>query len=262
MPIRPQALGIGAGPGAPGVLCLSTVLKSKAGEEKTMRLLRILFPVWMACTMVCGAAAQEQSGATMPDGYAAQGAPAAGGVGYGPTDGPPAAAQGPAPAAAGAGREWVPEGIAALGRTANWKTEFTLDHTILKFATMLDRNNPDLQRVVAGVNGVSVHIFRFPAGFAMDPGVMASISQQYQEAGWMHLVKKRKNQSGETTDLWVRLDATTIRDVAVLMVRAAQVDFVSESGSVAPLDLMHLSGHFGIPKMDGGMAVPVPGRRP
>jgi hypothetical protein len=199
-----------------------------------MRLLRILFPVWMGWVMALGAAAQEPV--------------------------PPATAQG-APAT-GAEREWVPEGIAALGRTANGKTEFTLDHTILKFATMLDRNNPDLARVVAGVNGVSVHIFRFPAGFAPDPGVMASISQQYQEAGWMHLVKKRKNQSGETTDLWVRLDQTTIRDVDVLMVRAGQVDFVSESGSVAPLDLMHLSGHFGIPKMDGGMEVPVPGRKP
>jgi hypothetical protein len=36
------------------------------------------------------------------------------------------------------------------------------------------------------------------------------------------------------------------------------VDFISASGSVTPLDLLHLSGHFGIPKMDGGMAVPVP----
>jgi hypothetical protein len=141
---------------------------------------------------------------------------------------------------------------------ANSKTEFTLDRTILKFATMLDRKNPDLQRVIAGLNGVSVHSFRFAAGFAADPAVMASIGRQYQEAGWMHLVKKRRNESGETTDLWIRMDEVSIRDVAVLMVRARQVDFVSASGSVTPLDLLHLSGHFGIPKMDGGMAVPVP----
>ena len=170
---------------------------------------------------------------------------------------PPAGAAVPA---AGADREWVPEGVAALGRMASSKTEFTLDHTILKFATMLEKNNPDLQRVVAGVNGVTVHSFRFPVGIMPDPGMMASISQQYQEAGWMHLVKKRRNDSGETTDLWVRLDQTSIRDVAVLMVRARQVDFVSASGTVSPLDLLHLSGHFGIPKMDPGAAVPVPGR--
>ena len=214
-----------------------------------MRRLRILFPVWLSfvvmCAMALGAAAQDQQGG-----------------GYGPTDGPPAAAQGaPAPAAE-AEREWVPEGIVAMRRMASSKTEFTLDRTILKFATLLDRSNPDLQRVVAGVNGVTVHSFRFPAGIMPDPGMMASIGQQYQEAGWMHLVKKRKNDSGETTDLWVRLDAMSIRDVAVLMVRARQVDFVSASGTVSPLDLLHLSGHFGIPKMDPGAAVPVPGLRP
>jgi hypothetical protein len=217
-----------------------------------MRRLRILFPVWMSfatvCAMALGATAQAQQRG-----------------GYGPTDGPPSAGA-PAPAqgapGADAERQWVPEGIAALGRSASSRTEFTLDHTLLKFATMLDRNNPDLQRVVAGVNGVAVHSFRFAAEFAPDPGVMASISQQYQEAGWMHLVKKRRNDSGETTDLWVRLDQTSIRDVAVLMVRARQVDFVSASGTVSPLDLLHLSGHFGIPKMDPGAAVPVPERRP
>jgi hypothetical protein len=116
--------------------------------------------------------------------------------------------------------------------------------------------------VIAGVNGVSVHSFGFAGGVALDPGLMASISQQYQEAGWLHLVKKRKNDGGETTDVWVRLDQASIRDVAVLLVKARQVDFVSASGSVTPLDLLHLSGHFGIPKMDGGMAVPVPGQRP
>jgi hypothetical protein len=228
---------VGAEPGAPGIFCLPT-----AGEVKAMKLVRILFPVWMACAMLCGiAAAQEQ-----PRG------------GYGDA---PAAVQGAAPGAEDR-REWVPEGIVAIGRLANSRTEFTLDRTILKFATMLDKNNPDLQRVIAGVNGVSVHSFRFAQGFAPDPAVMASIGQQYQQAGWMHLVKKRKNDTGETTDLWVKLDQTSIRDVAVLMVRARQVDFVSASGSVTPLDLLHLSGHFGIPKMDGGMAVPVPGTRP
>ncbi len=211
-----------------------------------MKLIRILISAWVGCVMVCG----------MALGAAAQQP----GVGYAATDAAPAAGA-PAPAA-GAEREWVPEGVVAMGRMASGRTEFTLDHTILKFATMLDRNNPDLKRVVAGVNGVSVHMFRFPAGITPEPGMMAAIGQQYQEAGWMHLVKKHKNDKGETTDLWVRLDQMSVRDVAVLMVRAREVDFVSASGTVSPVDLLHLSGHFGIPKMDPGAAVPVPGQRP
>ena len=131
---------------------------------------------------------------------------------------------------------------------------------MLTLATMLDKNNPDLRRVIAGVNGVSVHSFRFPGGMMPDPGVMASIGQQYQEAGWMHLVKQaQERQRRDDRPVGSTWTQTSIRDVAVLMVRAREVDFVSASGTVSPLDLLHLSGHFGIPKMDPGVAVPVPG---
>jgi hypothetical protein len=155
-------------------------------------------------------------------------------------------------------RGWIPDGVAALGRNAASRTEFTLDHTLLVLAAKLDKNDEDLQKVIAGVNGVSVHSFRFPEGVFLDTMAMVSISQQFREAGWQHLVSKHKNAAGETTDLWLRIDQASIRDVAVLFVKAREVDFISASGSVTPLDLLRLSGHFGIPKMDGGMAVPVP----
>jgi hypothetical protein len=209
-----------------------------------MRLLRILFPAWMVCATALGALGQDR-----------EATPAGAGM-YAERDG---AAMAGAPIA---GQEWVPEGIVTLRKSAYSKTEFTLNHTILKFAAMLDRNNPDLRRVVAGLNGVSVHSFRYPMGVPLDAARMASISQEYQSAGWMHLVKKRKNNGGETTDLWIHMEQESVRDVAVLMVRAKQVDFISASGAVSPLDLLHLSGHFGIPKMDPGAAVPVPGQKP
>ncbi len=167
----------------------------------------------------------------------------------------------PAPAAASAGpaQQWVPDGIAVLGQGAASRTGFTLDHSMLVLASKLDKDNEDLRRVIAGVNGISVHSFRFPAGVPSDPALIDTISQQYRDAGWLHLVNKHKGDSGMQTDLWIHLDQSAIRDVAVLLVGAKQVQFVSASGSVTPLDLLHLSGHFGIPKMDGGVAVPVPG---
>jgi len=33
---------------------------------------------------------------------------------------------------------------------------------------------------------------------------------------------------------------------------------VEVSGSISPLDLMHLAGHFGIPRIEGGVVVPAP----
>lgn len=205
-----------------------------------MKRLRILYPVWMVCAMVCamtlGAVAQERS--------PAQTAPMASAT----------------PVASAGADEWVPEGIAALGQKANSRAEFTLDHSMLMLATMLDRKNPDLRRVISGVQGVSVHSFRFADAVVLDPALAASIGQHYQEAGWLHLVKKGRNEGGATTDLWIHMDQASIRGIAVLSVAARQVTFVSASGAVSPLDLLHLSGHYGIPKMDGSIAVPVPGR--
>lgn len=218
-----------------------------------MKLFRILFPAWMilalGCVLTMNAVAQDGS----QGGTAEAAVPAA-------TAPVPAPAPDKATAGAGEAREWVPLGIAVLGQGATSRTEFTLDHSMLVLVSKLDKDNEDLRRVIAGVNGVSVHSFRFPAGVRLDSTVMDGIGQEYSEAGWLHLVTKYKGVNGVQTDLWIHLDQSAIRDVAVLLVGARQVNFISASGSVTPLDLMHLSGHFGIPKMDGGVAVPVPGR--
>ncbi len=156
-------------------------------------------------------------------------------------------------------REWFPEGIEALGQYATSRTEFTIDHSMLVMASKLDKDNEDLRRVIAGVSGVSVHSFHFPGAVSCDPAIMASISQQYREAGWQHLVsKRRRDDGGLGTDLWIHLDSAAIRDIAVLFIGVKQLNFVTVTGSITPLDLLHLSGHFGIPKMDGGVVVPVP----
>ena len=127
---------------------------------------------------------------------------------------------------------------------------------MLVLASKIDKDNEDLRRVVAGINEIAVRSFRFPGAASCDPETMESIGRQYRDAGWTHLVKKHKNDGGPSTDLWVRLDQATIRDIAVLFVGEKQVNFVSVAGSITPLDLMHLSGHFGIPRLDGAARVP------
>ena len=218
-----------------------------------MRLSRFLFTALIGCALLVSAAAQNQNQAKPPAGHPQSAEPL-------PNASPNNDSPNEAPTAAPPShmRGWIPDAVAALGQNAASRTEFTLDHTLLVLASKLDKNDEDLQKVIAGLNGVSVHSFRFPEGVSLDMIAMESISQQYREAGWQHLVSKHKNAAGDTTDLWLRIDQASIRDVAVLFVKAREVDFISASGSVTPLDLLHLSGHFGIPKMDGGMAVPVP----
>src|SRR5271169_34028 len=86
-------------------------------------------------------------------------------------------------------RDFVPQGIEALRQSASSKTEFTLDHSMLVFASKLDSDNEDFRRVIAGVQGVSVHSFRFPGrSWMYDPEVLNSVQEEYQAAGWKRLI--------------------------------------------------------------------------
>jgi len=153
--------------------------------------------------------------------------------------------------------DWIPKGIEALRQSASSKTEFTLDHSMLVFAAKMDPNNEDLQRVIAGVNGISVHSFRFPRTWTYDPGALNSVKDEYLAAGWKQLMNKQEKDGGPgVTGLWVRLENNAISNVAVLQAKSNEVNFIVVSGSISPLDLAHLGGHFGIPKLEGGVVVP------
>ena len=159
--------------------------------------------------------------------------------------------------------QWIPQGIDALRQNASSKTEFTLDHSMLILVSKLDSGNEDLRRVIAGVSGLSVHNYRFREPGMYDPEVVNSVKEEYHAAGWKQLMNNREKNGGPgVTDLWVRFDNNAISDVAILLARSNEVDFFVVSGSISPLDLSHLGGHFGIPKIEGGVVVPNTNRRP
>jgi hypothetical protein len=152
---------------------------------------------------------------------------------------------------------WVPQAIAYLGQNASSRTEFNLDHSMVVLASKMDENDMDLRRVVAGVDGVSVHHFRFQGDGMYDPRIVADVRQQYRAAGWQHVAGSHARDGGRgATDVWVRLDNMTIRNVAVLFAGPNQVNFVSVSCAISPIDLAHLGGHFGIPPIRGGVVLP------
>jgi Domain of unknown function (DUF4252) len=156
-------------------------------------------------------------------------------------------------------QDWVPRGIESLGQNASSRTEFTLDHSMLVLASKLDQDDEDLRRVIAGVDGVSVHSYRFPKPGMYDSEALNSVRQQFHAAGWQHMVSTHdKNGGSGATDLWVHFENKTIRNVAVLLTGEKQLNLIAVSGSISPIDLFHLSGHFGIPKIEGGAVVPAP----
>jgi hypothetical protein len=159
----------------------------------------------------------------------------------------------------------IPQGIESLRQSASSKTEFTLDHSMLVFASKLDPENEDLRRVIAGVSAVSVHRYHFPGAWRYDPQALSSVKDEYRSAGWKLLMNnhdKDKDGGAGATDLWVRLENNAVSDIAILLTRSTEVDFFVVSGSISPMDLSHLGGHFGIPKIEGGVVVPNTQGRP
>jgi hypothetical protein len=94
-----------------------------------------------------------------------------------------------------------------------------------------------------------------------DPDALKSVKQEYHAAGWKQLVNNREKNGPGVTELWVRVDHEAICDIAILVTRSTEVTFISISGSISPLDLSHLGGHFGIPKIEAGVQVPNTGER-
>jgi hypothetical protein len=156
----------------------------------------------------------------------------------------------------------VPRCLEGLRQKATSKTDFTLDHSMLILASKLDPNNEDLRRVIAGVNAVTVHSYRFSAPGTYDLASLQSAKEDYRAAGWIQVMNTDKDGGHGVTDVWMRLENNAISDVAVLLAKPSEVDFVVISGSISPVDLSHLGGHFGIPKIEGGVMVPNTTRQP
>jgi hypothetical protein len=157
-------------------------------------------------------------------------------------------------------QNWFPPVLENLAQTASSKTEFSFDHSMLVLASKADQDDDSMRRIIAGVDGISVHRFRFQNVGMYDPRILAAVRHEYSAAGWQHIsnAHERYGYPGGA-DLWIHLDHNTIRNIDVLFAGRNQVSFVAVSGSISPIDLIHLGGRFGISRIQGGVVMPGPG---
>lgn len=150
--------------------------------------------------------------------------------------------------------EWVPPALAQLSLEAPVKSNFTLDRTMLGVAAGLvpDSDAPTRQ-AINKLNGISVHTMRFGDAGIPDQGAVEAIRAAYHLRGWKHVVTTSDHGSpvhNGTTDVWVVLDGVNVRGAVVLAETPRSLTLVTVAGNLSPVDLMHLRGHFGIPRLD------------
>jgi hypothetical protein len=150
--------------------------------------------------------------------------------------------------------EWIPPALAQLSLEAPVKSNFTLDRTMLGIAAGLvpDSDAPTRQ-AINKLGGVSVHTMRFGDAGVPDEGAVEAIRASYHLRGWKHVVTTSDHGSpvhNGTTDVWVVLDGMNVRGAVVLAETPRSLTLVTVAGNLSPADLMHLRGHFGIPRLE------------
>ncbi len=117
----------------------------------------------------------------------------------------------------------------------------------------------------AGFNGVSFEHYQYPEPVFYIPEEMHALEHAYHAAGWKHLVdanaspRESASPTKPIADIWFHYAGGDIDHVTVLIRGRKEMDVVRVSGLLRPMDLVHLSGHLGIPKVDpGAVMVPAP----
>jgi hypothetical protein len=169
----------------------------------------------------------------------------------------------------------TPQQLGALGANATFHTDITFDESMLQAAS---QSMPDEERaIVAKLRSISVHTFRYSAPGLYDPAALAAIRAQLDGEGWNHLVIKQPHpqaaagpDTGTTdpngaqlaappppprdpmrTEIWVKMDHSNVNGIVLMVANERNVNLIVIDGMISPLDLLHLRGHFGIPRFRG-----------
>jgi len=121
---------------------------------------------------------------------------------------------------------------------------------------VLESQGMSPERAAAALTSIGYDNYRykFPAVYA--PDAMAHLSAAYRAAGWKHLVdahgKKQQfsEQDGTTTDLWLHMNGMDVDGITVMTRGVKNLNVIQVACDLKPIELLHLSGHFGIPKVD------------
>jgi len=160
----------------------------------------------------------------------------------------------------------INQSFATLADQPASHTAFSFDRTMLQIAqNLLLSNGMDANRAAAALTGISIDNYRYPRPAFYTPETMSAIIASYNAAGWKHLVNANQSPAstaqphGPVTDLWLHFAGPDITGVTVLTRSPRDMSVIHITCELRPLDLVHLSGHFGIPKVDpNAVMVPAP----
>jgi hypothetical protein len=163
----------------------------------------------------------------------------------------------------------VPESLDNLTSQPASHMGYTFDRSQIQEAEqLLESGGLPADRAAAALNSISFDTYRYKEPAFYTPEAMAAIVEAYHRAGWKHLVDGNAGPANSAmpkaalTDVWLHFSGDTIDHVTVLIRNPKDMNLIQVAGDLRPLDLLHLAGHFGIPKVDpNAIMVPAPDGR-
>lgn len=141
--------------------------------------------------------------------------------------------------------------MASLEAHASFHTDFTFDKSMLQELARGLPDDEDTQDTLNRLQSITVHVFHYPRPGLYAPADLDALRAHYRARGWTHLVAAQPADTVGRTDLWVLFQHSRIESLTLLVEKPTSLNIVEVHGSLSPLDILHLRGHFGIPLFAG-----------
>jgi hypothetical protein len=133
--------------------------------------------------------------------------------------------------------------------------DLSLNGSTLQFAAkFLDSKDPDeakVKKLIAALDGIYIKSFEFKKEGAWTQSDLDQVRGQLRAPEWSRIVGVKSAEEGETAEVFVRTENKKITGVAILAGEATNLTVVNIVGPVDLDSLAELSGHLGIPKLEG-----------
>ena len=163
----------------------------------------------------------------------------------------------------------ISDSLSGLADQPATHTGIVFDRSTMQIVQgILEQGGLDADRAAAALSSITFDTYRYKEPAFYTPETMASILEAYHRAGWKHLVNGNQSPANSAqprtaiTDVWLHFTGADIDHVTVLVRAPRDMNLIQVAGDLRPLDLLHLSGHLGIPKVDpSAVMVPAPDGR-
>lgn len=145
--------------------------------------------------------------------------------------------------------------LAPLEAKASEKLNISLNHSTLQFAArFLDGEDPEdaqVKKVLEGIDSIDIRTFESKTAGAWTAGDLDKVRNQLRAPEWSRMVGYKSTDEGETAEVYVREVNKKVAGVVILDAEQKALTVVSIAGTVNLDSLGELSGHFGVPKLEG-----------